>query len=312
MKPLVQISPIVVSGSHRVEVGLFYAWASAWQAANPQRVQDLYIVPTKQVPAPVARNKCVKKARERGVDILFQIDDDMAPSLGFFEAALDFLMDQREPSAIGVPYCTAPPLEDVTVFELTTRESDAPERNIKMDRIRREDAARSTGIERVVNMGTGLIAYDMRVFDKLKTPYYRYGYNEDETEVIETEDCWCHRHMAMAGIPLYCHWDFWSGHWKSKLVGKPSLIKQDDLADIYIKEARANLRYAARKVPYQGQPVPAAVLQQTVAEYKLSDDPAERDRVLASFQPPVNLHMPRNYLKEETDEQCNHVPSGNE
>lgn len=286
-RPLVRICPFAVSGSFRVEVGSWLAMAGAWQASNPDKLLDLQVVPytgVKCVPTPVGRNRAVKQARQQNVDILFMIDEDMGVPFAFFEAALEFLKKQREPSAIGVPYCTAPPNEDVTVFERTGKESGAPDPRWKLDRIRREDAARREGIERVPNLGTGCIAYDLRVFDEIEPPWYEYGYNDDHTEVLETEDCHCHRRLCVAGVPLYVHWGLWAEHFKGKKVMRPGVLEQKHIDALYVAQAEANLRHG------KGKDALAA-----------PESPEECRRLLEQATPPAALGLPRPAFRDQLD-----------
>lgn len=241
------LAPLVVTGNMRVEVGLFLSWAGAWQAANPDKILDLLVLPEKYTPAPVARNRIVRKAREHQVDLLFMLDEDTGAPPQFFEAAVEFLKQQTDPAVIGSPYCTAPPEEAVLAFEWISAESRTQDVRWKLERIRREDAARRRGIERVANLGTGCVALDMRVFDKLDHPYFDYDYSDEtRTEVIETEDCYFFRHAAMAGVPLFIHWDYWSAHFKTKMVQRPIPVEQKDIDAFYIRQAEANLKTAAR------------------------------------------------------------------
>lgn len=220
--PLVQISPIAYSGSVRVEVATFLAHCSAWQVAHPDIIPwKVCLFPvTGATPASMARNLAVKQALETNVDILIMVDDDMDPACEFFETAIDFLMAQPEPSVIASPYCGKPPDENVMVLEYP-KASEEPNPNPVL--IPREDAASRTGIGRVPNIGTGLIAYDMRVFGKIKPPYFDYVFSGDHTRVFETEDCYTNNRLHKAGVPIFCDWDHWSGHWKAKKVEKPTM-----------------------------------------------------------------------------------------
>jgi hypothetical protein len=247
------IGALTVDGEMRSETAMFIAWACAWQAAHPDILQDVLVICEAKTPTPVARNCLVKQAQDRRVDILFMIDDDMGPPVlpgpngqhSFFEFACQFLMDQSTPSVIAVPYVTAPPQEDVLVFEWASMESATADIPWKLSRIHREDAARRTGTQRVANIGTGCIAYDMRVFRKIQKPYFNYQYNDEMTVVLETEDCWNGRLLYTAGVPVYCAWDHWSLHCKTKKCGKPRILKDSDIHDNYLRQADSLLKARA-------------------------------------------------------------------
>lgn len=242
----IAIARLCVDGTHRQEISNFLCQA---ERSCIQRGFTLLHIPIAQTPATVARNKIVAVAQERKVDLLFMLDDDMGIPSEFFDTAVDFLLKQPRPSVIGVPYCTSPPVENVNVIEWATSETGCPSPKCGLVSITREDAARRKGIERVHNIGTGGIAYDLRVFHSLRRPYYDYLYNDDYTAVIETEDCYCHRLMGYAGIPVYCAWSdpvsgqsLWADHYKTKRVMKPLLVEFDNIRQIFMEQARAELK----------------------------------------------------------------------
>ena len=236
------------SGRIRQEVATFLRMASL-EVARDGRFEDLVDCPIARVPTPVARNLLIKTARDNGVDILFQIDDDMGVPPDFFMAATNFLLEQPGAAAIGVPYCTAPPREDVTVFEWASGQTGSPDAPFALTNIVREDAARRKGIERVANLGTGCVAYKLSCFNAITPPYFDYSYEDKEhTKVIETEDCFAHRRLMMAGVPLYVHWDFWANHYKSKVVVKPVPINDSAINNVFMEHARAEVRQGGKEL----------------------------------------------------------------
>ncbi len=232
-----------VGGSHRAEVSDWVTDACLW-ASKQEWIEDVIRAPISRTPTPVARNVLAHQGRANGVDILFVVDDDMRPAPGFFEAAIDFLLKHQGPAVIASPYCTAPPLENVCVFEWAQGETGAPDAPFAVTNIVREDAARRTGTERVANIGTGLIAYKMSAFEKISHPWFDYGYSDEtHTQVIETEDCWNARKLSFAGVPLYVHWDFWSAHRKSKWVVKPVRLIDANVESVFMRQARAEVKH---------------------------------------------------------------------
>lgn len=248
MKPLVLIGLPAVRSEIRVELAAFIAHACVWQAINPDKVENVILRPEKMVPTPVARNRLVKIAQERKADFLLMVDDDTCPPADFFAKAVEFLMSHPV-SAIGTPYVTGPGdmEEAVLVFEMTSKQSGTKDTPWKLSRIPREDAARRTGVQKVANIGTGCIMYDMEVFKRIKTPYYDYSYNQDHTEVEETEDCAAHRRMHFEGVGFYVSWDHWAVHQKIKACYKPTALTEEHIQDMYLRQARAELGPKIRK-----------------------------------------------------------------
>lgn len=242
MKPHLFLCPIAVGGTFRYEVGMLLAYATAWRFENQAKIGELSIYPIQGVvPTPCARNQAVKKAREARADILVMVDDDMAPDVRFFGAAVDFLIkhsvEGNGPAVIGAPYCCAPPEESVLAFENGSIETGCGTPVWKVHRIPREDAARRVGVEQVINIGTGFIAYDMACFDKITPPYFAYQYTDEfHTNIIETEDCYLHRRLSTNRVPLYVDWTHWAGHWKQKRVDKPVIVKKGDIDEFYFKQ----------------------------------------------------------------------------
>jgi hypothetical protein len=240
----VALGILAVGGQERCEVGSFRETAAVHCAGRAD--MDLITIPIARTPTPIARNVLVKVAREHGCDFLVMLDEDMGVPPAFFKEALAFLVKHPGPAAIGVPYCTSSPREDVLVFEHAAAESGAPGAAWAITNVVREDAARRTGIEECANIGTGCIAYSMSFFNALTLPYFDYSYNEDHTQVIETEDCYCHRRAWQKGLDLFVHWDFWGNHYKLKRVSKPIPIGRDDVVKAFARDAQAVDRLAAR------------------------------------------------------------------
>jgi len=230
------------TGSHREEVSRFQSEVEAECFADPRLCEPL-VAPIARVPTPVARNLLVQKARENKCDFLFMIDDDMRIASGFFKTAIDFLISHPEPALIAVPYCCGPPREDVQVFEWAAGSSGRKQSPWAVANIVREDAAKRKGIEAVCQIGTGCIGYRVEAFDRIKHPYYAYRYSDEtHTQVIETEDCWCHRHLYFAGVKLYVDWDHWGSHWKSAWTEKPVILSRQDIDEMYLAQAKEIVR----------------------------------------------------------------------
>ncbi len=227
-----------------VTAAVLHAEMSLVGQRGPCRM-DLIQLPISRFPTDVARNNAVKVAQENGADLLVTIDDDMRVPPAFFQHAVEFLVAHKGSAAIGVPYCTGGN-EAVTVHEWaathTRNGSMHPNGHTNIKHIGREDAARRMGIERVPNLGTGCIAYTMSCFDKVTKPYYRYSYNEDHTVLMETEECYCHRRLCFAGVPLYVHWDFWADHWKGCWIEKPAIIETEEVRQFFARALEPQIK----------------------------------------------------------------------
>ncbi len=219
------------------------------------RISEVVSLTYADTPIPMLRNRSVKDAAAAGCDYLLMIDSDMAPDIHplatpFWDVAWEFLMvrrmDEREaeyalregngdvprqsypPATICAPYCGPPPDELVYVFHWTNRESASPNPNFRLEAVSRAHAAVKVGIEEMGALPTGLILYDMRVFEILPPPWFAYEYEDSwETQKATTEDVYQTRNASMLGLPQYCAWGCFAGHVKSKVVGRPTIVARD-------------------------------------------------------------------------------------
>lgn len=232
-------------------------------ASKDPRVEGMPYFDLADTPITMTRNQAIAKARAIKADALLMVDSDMSPDMylkslpeakPFWNVAFDFLYDhwERGPVVIGAPYCMGPPEEipavghwvcdaspDYQASGDVTNPLDA-----KLRMYSREHAAIMSGIQPCAAIGTGLILYDMRIFDLLAKPYFDYEWiGEDDVcpccrqhiageraAKASTEDIYCTRDIAIGAgkrlgyNPLFCAWDSWSGHWKPKCVGKPQVL----------------------------------------------------------------------------------------
>jgi len=194
-------------------------------------------------PITMSRNWVVEEAKREKIDVLVMIDSDMLPDIKyadakpFWDTSLDFLLRHQGPCAIGAPYCGPPPVENVYVFQWANCNNDHPGEHHKLDQYSREQAATMAGIQLAGALPTGLFMVHMDAFKLMKPPYFYYEYT-DETESVKasTEDVTFTRDMTFLGIPVYCNWDAWAGHWKRKCVMKPAILTVDMVSAKY-KEA---------------------------------------------------------------------------
>ena len=217
-------------------------------------------------PITMTRNQSVQEARKAGADVLIMCDSDQFPDyeLGrgdatqkpFFQSSFDFLYARRmkgQVTVIGAPYCGPPPHENVYVFKPATYESEHPGVDHRVEQFSREEAAIRAGFEEVIALPTGLIMFDMKVFDHIPHPYFDYEWEGDgppcqhcgqpkpgpRAQKASTEDVVATRDMAMICCtklgynPVYVNWDAWAGHWKPKCVGKPRIMSTDMVSGKY-------------------------------------------------------------------------------
>lgn len=217
------------------------------------RIDQLRIWNLADTPITMTRNKAVLQARQFGVDVLVMIDSDMKPDMNngqpdakpFFQSSFDFLLKHyhKGPCVIGVPYCGPPPVECVYVFRWNNMATDSPNPDFQLEMYDRHTAVKMAGIQECAALPTGLIMYDMRVFEltEPKTPddkpwfYYEWK-DKYAAEKASTEDVTMTRDVSLVGTqklgynPVYCNWDAWAGHWKPKCVGKPQVITADGVS----------------------------------------------------------------------------------
>jgi len=240
------------------EIRRWFARTMLW-CKKDERIGAIYDQDFADTPITMTRNRSVKTAREMGADILVMCDSDMHPDLYqgqlgtklFFPSSFAFLYEhyQKGPVVIGAPYCGPPPSEMVYVFHWTTCETDNPNPDHRLEMISREQAAMRMGIEAVAALPTGLIMFDMRVFELTSPPYFYYEYTDcQETDKASTEDVTCTRDLGMAGqnrlgyVPIHVNWDAWAGHVKPKTVGKPHVIHTEQVGKKYREAVLADHR----------------------------------------------------------------------
>ena len=229
------------------------------------------IVEAGETPITIARNRAVKKAMALGASYILFVDNDMVPDLPgeqpFWDTAWEFMLARRDaeeqfkldwvgdveeipsrfaPATIAAPYGGPPPYENVFVFEWKGFQSDCPDDQFKLEAFTREQAAARTGIEEVVALPTGLILYDSRVFEILPKPWFDYELEEDETEKHTTEDVYQTRNAHVLGLPQLVAWQCWSGHHKSKVVGRPQFVTKDSVHKSLVRAVERNLNRGER------------------------------------------------------------------
>lgn len=258
------------------------------------RIDGILEVVECDTPITMTRNRAVRKAQVAGCDYILMVDSDMGPdyllsqdplAVPFWKTAWEFMVTRREeedryldelnnefepetyeakafakfpPATIAAPYCGPPPDETCYIFQWHSFETSMPEPpTFRLQMINREDAAIRSGIEEAAALPTGLILYDIRVFDLLEKndglPWFDYEY-EDKYQMAKasTEDVFQTRNASLLGCPQYVLWDAWAKHHKHKGVEKPHVITRESvhksLRNAVIKDVKQGerLRFQSR------------------------------------------------------------------
>ncbi len=217
------------------------------------RISDIDNWYKSDTPITMVRNLCVKEALDRGIDYILMIDSDFRPDSvpgtpGFWPTAWEFAMQCRlreeiatdhrlgesaltpdqlfrahPPITIAAPYCGPPPREECYIMQWHSNQTDDVTLNTWLAPMDRDCAADRRGIEEVAALPTGLILYDIRVFQNLTPPWFEYEWEDRlfNTRKASTEDIYQTRNASMQGMPQFVAWDCWADHIKQKFVPKP-------------------------------------------------------------------------------------------
>lgn len=210
-------------------------------------------------PITMVRNDCLRSAIKLGVDYVLMIDNDTVPdwhcrgwgdgppeegARPFFEVAWEWLKSHRDqPGMIFAPYVGPPPHENCYQFQWVTEQSDCPPPNYFLRQFGRDEARVRTGVEEVGAAPTGCIVIDVRVPLAMDPPYFFYEYSDRwQTEKASTEDVVFSRNASMLGFKVWCAWDCWAAHYKSKYCGKPWNWSIDQVSQSLVSAVRRGYR----------------------------------------------------------------------
>lgn len=254
--------PFSGNGGGQIEHPALRHWftRTVLDAKADPRIDQIIFFDVAETPVTMARNMIVQRARKEGADVLIMFDSDMKPdsrfgidpgAKRFFNSSFDFLYShwKKGPVVIGAPYCSPPPYESPMVFQWTNTMNEQQQSNFKLEMFTRAEVQNRIGFENVDALPTGLIMYDLRVFDDLPHPYFYYEYVGDgpcceycgcrkpgpQAEKASTEDVTNTRDIALHFLtkynynPLFVNWDAWAIHWKQYAVDKPRLITSDQV-----------------------------------------------------------------------------------
>lgn len=210
------------------------------EAKTDPRISEVLGRKYNDTPVTMTRNRALRDAKNLRCDYAVFLDSDMAPdveypgSKPFWKSAFDFCLSHRDtPLLVAAPYCGPSPHQLPYIFEWRNRKSQNPNADFELALMTREDAAKRGGFEEVAALPTGLMIIDLRVLDGISPPWFEYEYKDPpfNTEKASTEDVYFTRNVSLAGFPIYVAWDSWAAHRKTELVGRPELIKVDDIRE---------------------------------------------------------------------------------
>lgn len=225
------------------------------ELSRSDRIGDIRIFNISDTPITMSRNRAIVQAREMKADVLVMVDSDMRPDLylgqdanakPFFQSSFDFLAHHysKGPCVIGAPYCGPPPVECVYVFRWQNMRSANANPDFQLEMYDRHTAAKMAGIQECAALPTGLIMFDMRVFDLIEPadasakPFAYYEWSDKYAQQkASTEDVTMTRDISMTGAqklgysPVFCNWDAWAGHWKPLCVGKPQIVEATGISE---------------------------------------------------------------------------------
>lgn len=228
-------------------------------------------------PITMGRNDAIQEALRRDVHFLLMIDSDMAPDLylgrcpyakPFLETSIEFMLKSNKPCVVGAPYCGPPPHENVYVFSWQNIASNkAGLGGASLEQYSRQEAGVLRGIQKCGALPTGLILFDMRALKNHPYPHTYYEFEGDskpcekchqrtpgpQARKASTEDVTLTRDLSLRGVPIYCNWDAWCGHFKLMCVGKPIPITSDMVGPVYAQAVREN-RKVDEGVMFFGDP----------------------------------------------------------
>jgi hypothetical protein len=263
--------------------------------ADPRvgRVQSKTIADT---PITMSRNRAVRTAQEDGLHLCLMVDSDQSPKrhVGdswykpFWDVAFDEVYDhyQAGPLIIGAPYCGPPPFENVYVFQFENNMVGlGDETVVRLEQYTRSQAALMSGVGHVAALPTGMILFDMRVFDiaqpsgksrrqvleelvegkltltqaehELTQGWFYYEWSDGyASEKASTEDVASTRDIGLAVAaklgynPLRCAWDSWIGHHKPWNCGKPSYYSVENVSEHFRSVVQRNVSHRDRIVEF--------------------------------------------------------------
>lgn len=249
----------------------------AWMR-DDARVGKVFTRTYNDTPITMLRNRAVEDARREGCQLLLMLDSDhdfmhhaSAPWYKpFFPEAFGKIHDHYAtgPLVIAAPYAgSANCGENMFIFLWQDQGPRGNETTFSLEQYTRADAALMSGIQPVAALPTGMILYDMRIFDALdvnrkskrqvleefrdkkinleealrciQDGYFYYEWTDHTaSDKASTEDVAATRDMSLIGQlvygynPVMCAWDSWIGHVKPSVSGKPKVFTVEQIGGV--------------------------------------------------------------------------------
>lgn len=325
--------------SESPQIRQWYSQVLQTAKADP-RISDVFDLTVSDTPITMVRNYFVRAAQSAGVDVLVMVDSDMHPDfeLGkdphakpFWETTFDFLYSEREQgrlACVGAPYGGPPPAENVYVFRWASKGVYGDETAFELAQYTREEAAAMVGIQEAAALPTGLIAYDMRLFDitapsgrkredilldlrngklsvqqaemQLREGWFYYEWKDNyAAEKASTEDVTQTRDVSLIGQgilgynPVHCNWDAWGGHIKPWTVGKPQKITTNFVNRVMRDAIDRNRNWDEKITQIRGTIKPGEVVHK---------QPTKRDMLSRSVNCPEHLAFLEKFVTDRETE----------
>jgi hypothetical protein len=246
------------------------------------------------------RNKMVLEAREIGAHLCVMIDSDMNPQKHkdepwykpFWKEALDTIYAHYDkgPLVVGAPYCGPPDGgSPCYVFHFVDFGYAADETQVALEMYDRHTASLMSGVQECAALPTGLIMFDMRIFDvtepcqlsksqvldkllageitkdeairSITEGWFYYEWkNGYAAEKASTEDVTATRDMMFACIaklgfnPLRAAWNCWAGHHKPTCVGKPRPYTADAIGPVLQRAYERGIHHGETIQQFEASP----------------------------------------------------------
>lgn len=147
------------------------------------------------------RNYCVVQAQKNTSDYLMFVDDDMT----FPEDTLDILLSHKK-DVIGVnSYSRCLPLSSTVGLMDEKGEYMAPSKHTEWE------MQVPKGLFKCYFVGAGILLIDMKVFEKISSPYFNFTYDKNG-QVIHGEDGNFCKKVKEAGMDIWCDGSIDIGH----------------------------------------------------------------------------------------------------
>lgn len=271
-----------------------------------ERIERIEMETFSDTPVTMTRNAAIKKARESGCDIAVFFDTDQDFMLHahepwykpFFPVAFDAIYDHYDkgPLVIAAPYTGgANNGQNIFFFQWRNKgvfENDHTE--FSLEQYTREEAAQMSGLHPVAALPTGLIMFDLRIFDllddgrlsreqaldqykagtitrqqalrSLSDGYFYYEWtDESASEKASTEDVTATRDISLIGQlklgynPLLVACDSWIGHVKPYTTGRPKIFATEQVGNALQRAVLDNRSYRDRLVRVENKLLKAAL-----------------------------------------------------